>query len=640
MEALEPELSDIVDAIGDAVVRRRADGRLVFVNAAFRRAFGGALADWVGATFDFTRDNETGAPGGRRRYDATHDTVAGPALYEWEETPLADGGAIAVGRDVSAARAGADALKVAREAAETAAEAKDILFATVTHELRTPLNGVLGLAQLLEKTALDPEQRDYVAAIEESGRHLLGLVEDMLDAAKLAAGDATLTPTEVDPRALVEAVAGLVAPRAREKGLDLAVVVDPVTPRRVAADAGRLRQVLLNLVGNAVKFTEAGGVSVSVEAEAVDAAHATLVFKVRDSGPGVAERDRARIFEAFTQGDSSSARRAEGAGLGLSIVRDIVAAMDGELGLDTVPGAGSTFWARVRLAVRAPAELQNTVALAGQRVLVAARGALHRDSIVAQLRHLGADAEPVVDPNHLEPMIAENPDRLVIVEECWAAGVAAHVTEARAALVLVAPDQRDTLHERLGAGYAGWLVTPCRMESFADRVGRAWRGERSTGAPDAADEGGAADARDPGDAALDEAIPVASAPRILLVEDNPVNELLAMSLLGRLGCAAESAPTGEAALEALAARAFDLVFMDMRLPGLDGMETTHRLRAAEGAGRRTPVIALTANATADDRRACLAAGMDDFLVKPVSEEALGAVIARWTEREARSKLRA
>jgi len=458
---------------------------------------------------------------------------------------------------------------------------------------------------------------------------LLGLVEDILDTAKLAADGASLSATEVDPRVLVESVAGLVAPRAKEKGLDIAVAIDPATPRLVAADAGRLRQVLINLMGNAVKFTETGGVALTVDAEAVDATDATLVFKVRDTGPGVRQADRTRIFEAFTQGDSSAARQAEGVGLGLSIVRGIIAAMGGELGLDSTEGEGSTFWARVRVPVRAPAELHVAASLTGQRILIAAPEALGRETLARQLSQLGANVEPIAQLEDLDTRIDGDSDCLVIVDECWAEAAASTVSRARAALVLLAPDERGALKARLTAGYAGWLVKPCRLESLIDRVTRAWSGERSSGVEGVADEAQAP-------ARLSDAAPT----RVLLVEDNPVNRLLAMALLKRMDCIAEAAETGEEALEALAARSFDLVFMDMRLPGMDGLETTRRLRQAEGAGRRTPVIALTANAAAADRRACLEAGMDDFLVKPVAEEALSGVIARWTEREAQSKLRA
>jgi signal transduction histidine kinase/CheY-like chemotaxis protein len=623
---MDRERALILDAMGDLVVGRDADGRIRFVNAAFRRALGGELTDWVGRWFVIAAPEAASAAGGRRRFDAVLDTVAGPTSYEWEQTPLADGGSVLIGRDVSAARASSSALEGAAAAAEARAKAKDELFAAVTHELRTPLAGVLGLAKLLCSTTLNGEQRDYVAALEDSGRHLLGLVEDMLDAAKLAAGDAGLAPRDVDPHALVESVASLLAPRAREKGLELAVFVDPAAPRRVLADAGRLRQVLINLAANAVKFTETGGVAVALHAERVEEGSAVLRFEVRDTGPGIAEADRARIFEAYVQGDSSAARRAEGAGLGLSIARGIVHAMKGEIGVASAPGRGAVFSVRATFALGGPVEAA-TPALAGMRVLLAAPEDLTREMLAAQLAALGAEVVAVADVDALDAALAEDAGRLALIDESLAAAAADIARRARAALVLIAPDQRPALAERLKSGYAGWLVKPCRLESVVDRVARAWRGERSAGAEAAPDAPPTPSAAGP-------------ALRVLLVEDNPVNRLLAMTLFKRQGLAAEAVGDGEAALKALRTARFDLVFMDMRLPGMDGLETTRRIRETKQGGSRTPVIALTANASAADRRACEVAGMDDFLVKPIDEAGLSEVIARWTGRGAQSKLRA
>jgi CheY-like chemotaxis protein len=368
-------------------------------------------------------------------------------------------------------------------------------------------------------------------------------------------------------------------------------------------------------------------VTLALRASHVDAASARLRFEVVDTGPGIAEADCVRIFDAYTQGDLSAARRSEGAGLGLSIARSIVEAMKGRIGVDSVLGEGSTFFVEAPFGVSAPADSESVCALADIRVVLAAPERLTRDALAAELAALGADVAAVADDAALQQLLAGDSDRLVIVDEALAEICATTAEQARAALVLIAPDQRESLGERLKAGYAGWLVKPCRLESLQDRLVRAWRGERSTGAQE-----------EPRAAEAAAAAPLPT--RVLLVEDNPVNRLLAMALFKRLGVTAEAVETGEAALEWLAARRFDLVFMDVRLPGLDGLETTRRLRCAESDGRRVPVIALTANATAADKRACLAAGMDDFLVKPVDADSLADVIARWTEREAQSKLRA
>ncbi|MGD2132525.1 MAG: response regulator [Maricaulaceae bacterium] len=634
------DLAHILDAVGDLVVQRDAAGRIVYVNAGFRRALGGRLEDWAGRWFMLAPTDQVDMPGGRARFDAMLDTVAGPTPYEWEATPLGDGGDVLVGRDVSTERAGAAAREGARAAAEARAEAKEVLFAAITHELRTPISGIVGFSQLLDRTSLSAEQRDYVGAIGDSGRHLLGLIEDMLDAAKLAAGEAALHADDVDPRALVDAVASLLTPRACEKGLEISVFIDPRAPARIAADAGRLRQVLVNLLANAVKFTETGGVAIRLIAEDVHARTARLRFEVSDSGPGVSEDDRQRIFEAFTQGDSSAARKAEGVGLGLSIARGILEAMGGEIGLaDADPDRldkdtpGATFFARAPFDVREPPQVELTGALDGVRVVVAAPEPLSRAAIAAQLAALGAETDEAADLDGLRCRLNRDPDRVAVVDDALAAVADADVAEvvapARAALVLVAPSERAALADRLKSGFDGWLIKPCRVDSLIDRVARAARGERSSAA-----EIEQASVEPP------RAAPPASAARVLLVEDNPVNRMLAMSLMKRMGVAAEAAESGEGALKALAERKFDLVLMDMRLPGLDGPETTRRLREQEGAGRRTPVIALTANSDPADRRRCLDAGMDEFLIKPIEEAQLAELIDRWTRAEAQSKLRA
>ncbi|MCG8442857.1 MAG: ATP-binding protein, partial [Caulobacterales bacterium] len=585
----QDELAGLLNVIGDMVVRRGADGRIAYVNDAFRRAYGGAREDWVGRWFMFGVGEGEDAQGGRRRLETVTDTVGGPMWIEWEETRLADGGVVAVGRDVSARRADEEAARGARDAAEEMGRAKETLFATVTHELRTPLNGVIGMADLLANTKLTPEQRSYVRAVRESGGHLLSLVDDVLDAAKLEAGAFALTLGEADPAEIAQDVAELVAPRAREKGLDVAVYIDPRVPALIHADGARLRQILLNLAGNAVKFTEAGGVLVTVEREDVGCGEAALVFAVHDTGPGVRPADRSRIFEAFAQGDGSPARRAEGTGLGLAIVARLAGAMNGRLGLDDRSGGGSVFWVRARFAVlRGPGD--RGAELAGMRAVVATPHALTRTALSRQLAAMGAEARPVASPTELEVAIGGDPEQIALVDAAFARAAAPAARHARAALLLAAPDERGGLAEALSAGFGGWSVKPCRPASLAEQVGRVWRGEPSS----QDDEPGAAEAAEasPPPPAPE---PPRDGPRVLLVEDNPVNSLLARTLLQRLGCAVTAAGSGRAALEAAEVDVFDLILMDMRLPGMDGLEATRRLRREDGPSSRAPVVALTAN---------------------------------------------
>lgn len=467
-------------------------------------------------------------------------------------------------------------------------------LAALSHEFRTPLNGVLGMARLLEGTGLTDEQRTYVAALRESGQHLLGLVNDVLDFAKLGAGKVELVPAEFEVEDLLRGVCELMAPRAQEKGLEVAWAA-PAGLGRAFADEGRLRQVLLNFAGNAIKFTPKGGVLVHAEVTGPD----RLRLTVEDTGPGVAEADREKIFEAFGQADPvHDGVQLGGAGLGLAIVRTLAQTMGGEAGVGSAPGGGAAFW----IEITAPLTPANTDdSLAGLRVAVACANPVTALAAEMQLSACGAQASL---HETLEALPAEA--EVVLIDHALAGSAP---PDDRPALVLLNPEERGRIADYRAAGYAGYLIKPLRRASLAERV-QAALGQ------DAARH-----------AAEDERVAPAAAPgaRILLVEDNPINALLARTLLTREGCKVDHATGGDEALAALAVGAYDLILMDMRMPGMSGLEATRRLRAQ---GVATPVVALTANAFEDDRHACLDAGMDDFLVKPLSADALRGVLAR------------
>lgn len=610
----------LLDAIADIVAARDAEGRIVYVNAAFRRAFGGHAEYWRGRRLNFAPRRTIAGGQGRRRIDIEVETVAGWACFEWEETPLPGGGSIGVGRDVSARRANEAALRHAREAAEISARTRETLFATITHELRTPAIGVLGMADLLRGTELSPEQNAYVTAISDSGRHLLTLVDDVLDAAKLEAGAFTLEPVEVDLADLLRSVAELVSPRARSKGLETVVYLDPRAPKTVHADAARLRQILLNLAGNAVKFTAQGAVAIIVDCLEESEAEAELVLRVRDTGPGVPEADRQRIFEAFAQTEGARASGVEGTGLGLAIVKRLVGAMDGEVGLTAPASGGSEFWVRLSVPVIEPAPAHETKRLEGARVLVVANQPLAAEMTARQLSAFGAQAEMCAGWDELQAALARDADRVALIDASIAHSEA---PDARAALVLAAPDQRGELQAFLKAGYAGWIVKPFRPDALVAHTLRAWRGE-ALSEPHEADE-----VLEP---EHDASAPAAAGVRVLLVEDNPVNRVLAQTVLKRVHADVVTAETGPAAVDAAAAaRRLDLILMDMRLPGFDGLEATRRIRELPGPAGQTPILALTANCSEEDRRACLEAGMSDFLAKPLDADALSSALARWTQ---------
>ena len=477
-------------------------------------------------------------------------------------------------------------------------------LASLSHEFRTPLNGVLGMARLLEGTRLTAEQKSYVTALHDSGQHLLTLVNDVLDFAKLGAGSVELHPAPMELEGVLRGVAELLSPRAREKGLEIAWSA-PVAPARVHADEGRLRQILLNFAGNAIKFTQEGGVRLSVS----QPVPGQFRFAVEDTGPGVSASDRDRIFEAFAQADASHADLG-GAGLGLAIARRLARAMGGEVGVESAPAGGAVFWFEAALPALpgAPAALP----LAGRRVGIASPNPIVREA--ARLQVVAGGGEAVVAEALPEAIARTRVGDVILVDASLAAESGAlRPPLQRPAIVLLAPDQRDRIARYRRSGFAGYLIKPLRRASVTERVLIA----AGAGAP-------AAPPRE------DERIATAAAPgaRILLVEDNPINALLARALLGREGCEVEHAVSGSEALAAVEVGAFDLILMDMRMPGLSGEETARRMRAS---GVETPIVALTANAFEDDRHACLAAGMDDFMVKPVSPDALRNALTRWAK---------
>lgn len=477
-------------------------------------------------------------------------------------------------------------------------------LASLSHEFRTPLNGVLGMARLLEGTKLTAEQKAYVSALHDSGQHLLTLVNDVLDYAKLGAGRVELHPAPMEVEGLLRSVAELLSPRAREKGVEIAWAAPPA-PASVHADEGRLRQILLNFAGNAVKFTETGGVLIAASSPEPG----RLRLCVEDTGPGVSQGDRERIFEEFAQADAAHADLG-GAGLGLAIARRLARAMGGEVGVDTAPGGGACFWFEAAFPT-IPAVIPARP-LEGRTVGVASPNPVVREAARLQIEACGGE---VVATSALPEAIARTrPGDVILVDASLAAANGAlRPPLQRHAIVLLAPDERERLARYRRAGFAGYLIKPLRRASLAERVLIA--------------AGAAADPSRP--AQVDERVATAAAPgaRILLVEDNPINALLAKALLNREGCEVEHAVGGAEALAAAEVGVFDLVLMDMRMPGLSGEETARRMRAG---GIKTPIVALTANAFEDDRHACLAAGMDDFLVKPLSPDALRAALTRWT----------
>ncbi len=479
----------------------------------------------------------------------------------------------------------------------------------MSHEMRTPLNGVIGMLGLLSRTKLDGAQRAYAEAAQKSAEHLLGLVNDLLDFARLEAGALEFDPAPVDLEGLARGVAELLSPKAHDKGLEIVWSVAADAPD-VIADEGRLRQVLFNLAGNAVKFTDRGGVRLTVERAGGTAARPRLAFVVDDTGPGVPEEARSRIFDEFGHADASDAARFDGAGLGLAVVRRLAQAMSGTVVVSDRPdgpGARFRFEAPFPVAETAPRERP----LDGVVVAVRTPDPFVRQAASAQIEASGGRVARQAGVTLIDHAAAE--DGALMVKPSQGEAV-----------ILLKPSERDLVDRYRAAGFHGYLIKPLRRASLAERVLAA--AGRRKGLTVAVGRG-----QDD-----DRVTPVAfKGLRVLLVEDNPVGALLAKTLLRREGCVVQTAADGHEALQTLKDARFDLIFMDMRMPRLDGPGAARALRAR---GERTPIVALTANAFAEDRIACLEAGMNDHLTKPLEADALRAALTRWTNVGNRAKV--
>ena len=495
--------------------------------------------------------------------------------------------------------------------------------AELSHEFRTPLNGILGMTELMLDTALTPEQTTYAQAVKTSGETLLSLIEELLDVSRLDAGKLSLSVRPFSVAAMIEEVVELLAPRAQAKGIEIASYLDERICDAVVGDPTRLRQVLLNLAGNAVKFTDRGGVTVIVE----PGSRANEVsFAVRDTGIGIAPEDQARIFLEFEQGDGGANPSMAGSGLGLAISRRIVQRMGGSLALDSLPGRGSTFTVTVVLpAATDEAARFEAPDLNGRSILIIAPAAIEASLLSRRLRRWGADTRIAADAAAAAALLAEQSWNDVLIDHSLAADEFAAVAKAVAAtatnrIVMITPAARHALASLMQSGFNAWLVKPVRAVSLAARLG--------TEQPRARLD------RQRVEAVTVPATPAADARSILIAEDNEINALLIRALVEKMGHRATVMADGAPAVEAwAAARAagtpYDLVLMDLHMPGLDGLQAATQIRARETAagGPPTPIVALTANASNEDRDACLRAGMDGFLTKPVDREQLAAVLA-------------
>jgi signal transduction histidine kinase/CheY-like chemotaxis protein len=500
-----------------------------------------------------------------------------------------------------------------RPDADETARAKTMLFATLSHEIRTPLNGILGMAGLLGMSDLTHAQRSWLEAVTDSGQHLLGLLNDILDYAKLESGKIELETIVFNPAKTIQSVAELCSPRAHEKGLEIGVVIGKDVPHEVAGDDGRLRQIVLNLVSNAVKFTASGGVLIRLEAPTPG----RLSISVEDTGIGIPNDKANAVFEEFQQADSSHTRRFGGTGLGLAIVKKLALAMGGTIALKSRTGGGSIFQADIGFETVTPANLE-TGRLVGRVVAIASPSAF-----LAQVVGLALEGQGAIVKHVSSPKAAKGACAILLDHTMDGDGGAVWIKTGVPLVALIPQEKRDLIETYRADGAAGYLIKPLRQASLIERVALA-AGETVDARPVAANDERA------------EAAPKVLGLRVLLAEDNPVNALLAKSLLKRNGCHVDAVGNGAEAIAALEAAPYDLVLMDVHMPVMDGFDATRAIRLKAGRVGQTPIIALTAAAMEEDRRACKAAGMTDFITKPLDPDMLSSVLERWTKPQSQA----
>jgi PAS domain S-box-containing protein len=635
LKEAEERARSLFESQGDLIVLRDAQGFITFVNDAYCELAEQPRSALISSDFTFTVLEQGDAAlesNGTRVHDQKIATALGPRWIAWREGLVrSDAGQPAelqcVGRDVTDRTESERALAEARDQADAANRAKSRFLAMASHEIRTPLNGIIGMSSLLMDTVLTPEQMTYAKAVKTSGDALLALIEELLDYSKIEAGKIDLEQRPFALSALIEDITELLAPRAQARQLEIAAYVDERLPAQVIGDAARLRQVLLNLAGNAIKFTESGGVALIVEPGIWPN---EISFLVRDTGIGIAPEAKMRIFREFEQADERIGRNYGGTGLGLSISERIVKRMGGRITLESKVGEGSTFEVSIPLPAADGEGEQKAVAeadLTGQSIMLVAPQSIETSLVARRLQRWGGQTCLVTDAAVALALLPERSWHAVLIDRALGDADLERLGEAARAhasqrIVMFTPATRHEL--RPSSAFTGYLVKPLRAASLAARLAAA--GEVT--APDLAGE------------ALIEAIDPLQAPAtapapglsVLVAEDNEINALLMRSLLTRLGHHAVITTNGDAALESwLAAKSagtpYDLVLMDIQMPQLDGIEATRQIRAREADGRRTTVLALTANTLLEDRYACFEAGMDGFLIKPLDREKLTEALA-------------
>src|SRR5450631_957806 len=658
-------LRTLIDNLPDFIYVKDLESRFLLANVAAARVLGVADPEQVLGKSDFelhpqdraarysSRDQEVIRSGETlvNFQDAIIDSAGNQIDVLTTKALLRDGdgrviGTIGIDRDITARLKGEAELLQARETAEAANRAKSEFLANMSHEIRTPMNGVIGMAELLLDTDLNSLQRDYAETIRDSGNALLTIINDILDFSKVESGKIELEQLDVDLRDTFEDVARLLSIQAHAKGLEVTAQIDPKLPELVKGDAGRIRQILLNLAGNAVKFTSKGEVSLEIKVLETSALGTRVRCEVRDTGIGIPADRLKSLFTPFMQVDTSTTRRFGGTGLGLSIVRRLVELMDGETGVESKEGAGSTFWFTARFAPAAESSkplYSAPASIRGQRVLLVDDNATNRKVLMGQLLLCGVEPLGAASATEALALMKQakasgHPFDAVLLDylmpDCDGAELGRIINrdeelKLTRLILLTSSGERGDGQMFADIGFAGYLLKPVALRDLIECLMLALANDAHSwhlkSQPIITRHALRAHRQRSGN-------------RILLAEDNLVNQKVVVRLLEKLDYRVHIVADGEAALSAWKEGNFDLILMDCQMPIMDGYEATRAIRSLEDGKSRLPIVALTANAMKGDEEVCRAAGMDDYLTKPIDRNALEACLDRFLSNTSYSGL--